>query len=210
MKNLTIRNYLIFTLGAFIMGIGIGSCNVAGLGVDPMSVFVLGTYERLHVSFGMMNFLVSMLQLLVTCLLDRKNVTAATFIALVSVSTGIDAFGLLGLSKNLTVFPFPYLWLIAGICLYCFGIALSELPSCGYTTYDGVIFGLQKYTGYSYHKIRWGVDLTFLVSGILLAGTAGIGTVLFLLIAGKLIELFLRCLKKYSEKRERRLCRIHP
>ena len=97
----------------------------------------------------------------------------------------------------LSVFPFDYLWLLGGIAVYCFGIALSQLPHCGYTSYDGVIFGLQKYTNFSYHTIRWGIDLTFLVSGILLKGTAGIGTLMILLLAGRLIEIFYELLEKY-------------
>lgn len=179
------------------MGVGIGLCNFANLGVDPMSVLVLGTYQRLHVSFGMMNLLISLLQLLIAYLLDKKNVTIATLLAMIFVSVGIDTFGLLHLSEALSVFPFDYLWLLGGIAVYCFGIALSQLPHCGYTSYDGVIFGLQKYTNFSYHMIRWGIDLTFLVSGILLKGTAGIGTLMILLLAGRLIEIFYELLEKY-------------
>ena len=179
------------------MGVGIGLCNFANLGVDPMSVLVLGTYQRLHVSFGMMNLLISLLQLLIAYLLDKKNVTIATLLAMIFVSVGIDTFGLLYLSEALSVFPFDYLWLLGGIAVYCFGIALSQLPHCGYTSYDGVIFGLQKYTNFSYHTIRWGIDLTFLVSGILLKGTAGIGTLMILLLAGRLIEIFYELLEKY-------------
>ena len=179
------------------MGVGIGLCNFANLGVDPMSVRVLGTYQRLHVSFGMMNLLISLLQLLIAYLLDKKNVTIATLLAMIFVSVGIDTFGLLHLSEALSVFPFDYLWLLGGIAVYCFGIALSQLPHCGYTSYDGVIFGLQRYTNFSYHTIRWGIDLTFLVSGILLKGTAGIGTLMILLLAGRLIEIFYELLEKY-------------
>ncbi|WP_071441777.1 hypothetical protein [Traorella massiliensis] len=197
MDKKKIKKYIVFILGSFIMGVGIGLCNFANLGVDPMSVLVLGTYQRLHVSFGMMNLLISLLQLLIAYLLDKKNVTIATLLAMIFVSVGIDTFGLLHLSEALSVFPFDYLWLLGGIAVYCFGIALSQLPHCGYTSYDGVIFGLQKYTNFSYHTIRWGIDLTFLVSGILLKGTAGIGTLMILLLAGRLIEIFYELLEKY-------------
>ena len=178
------------------MGIGIGLCNYADLGVDPMSVLVLGLYQRLHVSFGTMNLLISLVQLVIACLLDKKNVTMATLLAMIFVSVGIDTFGLLHLSDNLSVFLLDYLWLLGGICIYCFGIALSQLPHCGYTSYDGVIFGLKRYTGFSYHTIRWGVDLLFLISGILLKGTAGIGSLLILLLAGRLVEIFHEWLEK--------------
>ncbi|WP_273399490.1 YczE/YyaS/YitT family protein [Traorella massiliensis] len=197
MDKKKIKKYIVFILGSFIMGVGIGLCNFANLGVDPMSVLVLGTYQRLHVSFGMMNLLISLLQLLIAYLLDKKNVTIATLLAMIFVSVGIDTFGLLHLSEALSVFPFDYLWLLGGIAVYCFGIALSQLPHCGYTSYDGVIFGLQKYTNFSYHTIRWGIDLTFLVSGILLKGTAGIGTLMILLLAGRLVEIFYELLEKY-------------
>ena len=63
MDKKKIKKYIVFILGSFIMGVGIGLCNFANLGVDPMSVLVLGTYQRLHVSFGMMNLLISLLHL---------------------------------------------------------------------------------------------------------------------------------------------------
>lgn len=187
--------YLIFILGSFIMGIGIGICNFAQLGVDPMSVLVVGTYQRLHVSFGMMNLLLSFLQVLIGFFLDKKNITLATFIAMVFVSMGIDMFGYFHVSDSLTAMPFNFVWLLSGICIYCFGIAVSELPQCGYTSYDVLIFGLQKHTKLHYHQIRWCVDLTLLVSGFLLGGTVGIGTIMILLLAGKLIEKFYDVLK---------------
>ena len=196
MNKKKLKKYIVFVLGSFIMGVGIGLCNFADLGVDPMSVLVLGTYQRLHVSFGTMNLLISLVQLVIAYLLDKKNVTIATLLAMIFVSVGIDAFGLLHLSQALSAFPLDYFWLLGGICIYCFGIAFSQLPHCGYTSYDGVIFGLQKYTKFSYHAIRWGIDLTFLISGVLLRGTAGIGTLLILLLAGRLIEIFHEWLEK--------------
>ncbi len=197
MNKKTIQRYMIFTLGSLIMGIGIGFCNFAELGVDPMSVLVLGTYQRIHVSFGVMNFLICMIQMLITFFLNRKTITLATLIAMAAVSLGIDAFALLSIPSNLALFPYQYAWLILGIVLYCFGIAMSQLPECGYNTYDGVIFGIQKYLHVSYHQIRWGIDLTMLSIGYFLGGTVGIGTLLILLMAGKLIEYDVRFLKKY-------------
>lgn len=194
-KNI-INKYLNFILGSLIMGLGIGACNYANLGVDPMSVLVLSTYRRFHVSFGMMNLIVSIAQLLIGYVFCKKNVTLATFISMVSVSVGIDAFSLVHLPTNGS-FYISLIWLCVGIFVYCLGIALSELPQCGYTAYDVLIFGIQNKSGWSYHKIRWGVDLTFLVSGFLLGGPVGLGTIMILLTAGKLIEILLKLLQKY-------------
>lgn len=197
MKSNRIKRYLIFILGTYILGWGIAICEYAHLGVDPMSVLVLGTYQRLQVSFGTMNFLISLIQLIVAYFCDKKNVTIASILAMIFTSLGIDSFTLLSLGEINGILC--YIVLIIGLIIYCFGIAVSELPQCGYTSYDGVIFGIKKYIKWEYHKIRWIIDLSYLVIGFVLGGQVGVGTLLILGCAGKLIEMFLEKLRRMTK-----------
>lgn len=193
MKN-KIPKYLFFILGCLIMGFGIAICEQANLGVDPMSVLVLGAYKRFHVSFGTMNFIIGLLQLCFSYLTEKKNVTLATLLAMIFTSIGIDLFEIIPFSS--TSMMICFIWLALGLILYCFGVAMSEVPSVGYTAYDGVIFGIQKYTHLKYYKISWIVNFVYLIVGYLLGGTVGIGTLLILLLAGKIIEYFAQILRR--------------
>jgi uncharacterized membrane protein YczE len=57
---------------------------------------------------------------------------------------------------------------------------------------DGLMTGLAARTGQSLRLVRIGIELTVLVVGVLLGGTIGVGTVLYALAIGPLVQFFLR------------------
>jgi uncharacterized membrane protein YczE len=57
---------------------------------------------------------------------------------------------------------------------------------------DGLMTGLAARTGGSLRLVRVGIELTVLLIGVLLGGTVGVGTVLYALAIGPLVQFFLR------------------
>lgn len=57
---------------------------------------------------------------------------------------------------------------------------------------DGLMTGLHRRTGRSLRLIRTGIELAVLAGGVLLGGTAGVGTVAYALAIGPLAQFFLR------------------
>ena len=57
---------------------------------------------------------------------------------------------------------------------------------------DGLMTGLVKRTGGSVRLIRTGIEVAVVAIGFLLGGTLGIGTVLYAVGVGPLIQLFVR------------------
>ncbi len=194
MKKGILYKYTLFIIGAFFLGVGIGISDAANLGVDPMSVMILGASRHLPITFGMTNFVLSLVQIAISYFLDKKNITLATLLAMLFTSLGIDSVQLLGIS-SISV-PWNYVLLLAGFLLYCFACALSQFPRCGYNSYDCVIFGFMKHTSKPYHFIRWFVDGFYLLAGWYLGGTIGIGTVVVILFAGYIIEYSGKLIRK--------------
>jgi uncharacterized membrane protein YczE len=56
---------------------------------------------------------------------------------------------------------------------------------------DGLMTGLVRRTGWSVRAVRTGIELTVLLAGFLLGGTVGVGTLLYALAIGPLLQLFL-------------------
>jgi uncharacterized membrane protein YczE len=56
---------------------------------------------------------------------------------------------------------------------------------------DGLWVALVDRTGLSVRVVRTGIELTVLATGFLLGGTVGIGTVLYALAIGPLVQFFL-------------------
>ncbi len=189
-----IKKYLTAAAGALLLGIGIGFADLAAMGTDPFTVFLTGTYRRLGVTLGTMNLIVNLAQILLAFFVRRDTVSAATIIAMIGTSAGIDIPRILGIPSLPS--PAGTVWLVIGLMIYSFGIALTQLPQCGYSPYDAYIYSLIRLFPCAYHTMRWITDLLFVVIGYLLGGTIGIGTVVFLIFTGRLVEIFLDYLKK--------------
>lgn len=193
--NRTIQKYFIYTIGVMILGAGVALCNASTFGTDSLSVFVNAVSKRSGLTMGIVNGAVCVFQIVVGYILDKRTVTLASFISIFASSIGIDLMAFF-LPSNPSVFLRVGL-MILGLLVYAFGTALSQLPNCGYNTYDCLIFGLaHAFHVKEYAHIRWCVDGSFLVVGFLLGGTVGICTVLVFLLVGKLVEYYLKRLQK--------------
>src|ERR1700712_2762165 len=63
---------------------------------------------------------------------------------------------------------------------------------------DGLMTGIARRTGISIRLSRTAVELTVLLTGWLLGGTVGVGTVLFAVAIGPLAQLFLRLFARFG------------
>ncbi len=195
----TLMDYAVVFLGCFLLGVGVGLFTHSNLGTDCMTVLLTGTYQRLGVTLGQMNMFVCGSQILIALGLDRKTVSIATILGIFGVATGIDWFFSLGLSEVSAVSS--WLFLVAGNLLYAFGIAVSQLPQCGYSSYDAMIFSFMKHIpSATYPKVLWVWSAIYILIGWSLGGVVGVGTILITLTTGPLVVYFLGVLKKYSKR----------
>lgn len=174
--------------GSFLLGIGVGICNVAGWGMDPLSVLADGVARTASFSFSISSYLIYLLLAGAGWGLDRRQVTLWSFVSPFATSLGIEAaMRVLPAMRVSAVSLFCYL---AGITVMSLGIALTIRADLGKSPYDAFIFALMPRVGKGYAVIRWGLDAVWLVAGALLGGVWGLGTVLALGLIGKLTEGF--------------------
>lgn len=184
----------LFLSGSFLLGIGIGLCNVAGWGVDPLAVFTSGISETMNISFSIVNSIVYLIMAVLAGILDRTQVTVWTFFSPFATSLGIEVLMRVVPSMPITIFSF--ICYLAGIVIMAVGIALSVEANVGKSPYDALIFTLMTCMGKKYSAIRWPLDGLWLGIGFILGGAWGIGTVLALATVGKLMELVQKIIRK--------------
>ena len=85
-----------------------------------------------------------------------------------------------------------------GVALLLGGIVLNGLAGAIYIgsqlgpgPRDGLMTGLAARTGVSLRLLRTGIELLVLATGFLLGGTVGLGTILYAVAIGPLVQLFL-------------------
>ena len=173
--------------GLLLYGCSSSLLVLAGLGLDPWDVFHQGLARQTGLAIGTWAILVGVAVLLLWIPLRQRP-------GLGTISNAI----LVGAVMNLVlghVGPPHALWLrivcLVGGVFLC-GVATGAYIGAGLGPgpRDGVMTGLAA-RGHSIRAARTALELTVLVSGWLLGGTVGVGTLLYALSIGPLAHVFI-------------------
>jgi uncharacterized membrane protein YczE len=160
----------------------------AHLGLDPWNVLHEGLTRFLPLSFGMVTIVSGLVVLLLWVPL-RQPLGLGTVINLVLVGVLVDV--------ALWALPTPSSLLVRGVFLVV-GVVLCAAAGAVYLgshlgpgPRDGLMTGLVARTRRSVRLVRTALELTVLLVGFLLGGTVGVGTLVFAVAVGPLIQFFL-------------------
>jgi uncharacterized membrane protein YczE len=182
------RRLLQLYAGLILYGISLGLQIRAGLGLDPWDVFHQGISDKTGLSFGTIVNITGALVLLAWIPLRQKpgigtisNVLVIGFAVDATLAILGDVHGL-GLQLAL---------LAAGVGLNAIAGAAYIGAGLGPGPRDGLMTGLVRRTGRSIGIVRTGIEVSVLSIGFVLGGTVGLGTLVYALSIGPLLQLLL-------------------
>lgn len=160
----------------------------AALGLDPWDVFHQGLAGKVGWSIGMVVVVVSFLVLLLWIPLRQRP----------GIGTLSNAV-LVGIFADVGLFLIPEFSHLGGqIALLVGAVLLNGIASACYIgarlgpgPRDGLMTGLARRTGWSVRLSRTGIEVVVLAAGWLLGGSIGVGTVVYALAIGPLVQLLL-------------------
>ncbi|MFJ4524341.1 YitT family protein [Streptomyces sp. NPDC088810] len=162
---------------------------VAGLGLEPWNVLHQGLAELTGLSIGVVSIIVGAAVLLLWIPL-RQRPGLGTVSNVFVVGLAMD--GTLGLLPDARSLAVRVPLLLAGIVLNGAATGLYIAARFGPGPRDGLMTGLHRRTGRSIRLMRTVVEVAVVVTGFLLGGTIGVGTVLYAVSIGPLAQAFLR------------------
>jgi uncharacterized membrane protein YczE len=175
-------------VGLTLYGVSLAMMVESHLGLDPWDVLHDGVARGLPLSFGTVVIVVGALVLLLWWPL-RQMPGLGTVANVVVIGVVCD-LALAALEQPTSLAGRSSL-LIAGIVLNAVAGALYIGAQLGPGPRDGLMTGLVRRTGWSVRVIRTCIEVGVLAFGFLLGGTVGVGTVLYALTIGPLLQLFL-------------------
>ena len=175
-------------VGLSLYGFSMGLLVRSTLGLDPWDVFHEGVAKRTDLSFGGVVIVVGLFVLLLWIPL-RQWPGLGTIANAVVIGIATDVT--LGLVDPPHALAPRAALLVAGIVLNGLAGALYIGAQLGPGPRDGLMTGLVRRTGWSVRLVRTSLEVTVLVIGFLLGGTVGLGTVLYAVSIGPLLQLFL-------------------
>ena len=182
------RRLLQLLIGLALYGMSLAMFIRAGLGTAPWDVLHQGLAARTGLSLGTVVVLVSFVVLLLWIPLRQWPGVGTLFNAVlvgVFADVGlafIPVFSHLGGQMGLLIAAV----LRTGVASACY-IGARLGPGAR----DGLMTGLARRTGWPVRACRTGIEVVVLGAGWLLGGSVGIGTVLYALAIGPLVQLML-------------------
>jgi uncharacterized protein len=172
--------------GLFVFAVGIVLILDSRLGLSPWDVLNQGLSKHSPLSFGMANVVISLAVLLIGWALGGK-IGIGTVANAVLVGTFID---LLTRVIDLSQQPLGVriAMLLIGIGLIGPGSAFYIGADLGAGPRDTLMLVGSRRTGVRVGIVRAALELCALAAGVALGGTFGVGTILFALLVGPVVE----------------------
>ena len=187
--TLAVRLVALFT-GLLLFGLAIVFMLESRLGLPPWDVFHLGIADHTPLSLGETGIVVGLIIVAVAWISGTTpgfgTIANAVVIGVaIDVLRSIDAIDRLS-GSSLTI---RIGLLAAGVLLFGVGSALYIGAGMGAGPRDSLMLTLSRRTGKRIGLVRGSMEGTVLVLGVLLGGTAGVGTLTLALLVGPVVEL---------------------
>jgi uncharacterized membrane protein YczE len=180
-----VRRFVQLQLGLILYGVSLALMVRADLGLDPWDIFHQGVAEKIGLSFGLVVNLVGLAVLLLWIPL-RQWPGLGTISNVLVIGTTTDlALAMLAAPDALAV---RGAFLVLGIGLNAVATAAYIGAGFGPGPRDGLMTGLVRRTGWAVKWTRMGIEVSVLSIGWLLGGTAGVGTILYAIAIGPLVQ----------------------
>jgi uncharacterized membrane protein YczE len=187
--------------GLVVFGVGIALMVQAGLGLGPWEVFHQGLGRLVGVQIGTVSILVGIPILAAWWPLgERPGAGTVVNIGLIGAATNV-ALGIIPVATGTAA---QLAMMLAGVGTIAVGSGLYLAADLGPGPRDGLMTGLHLRFGWSIRRARTAIELSVLVVGFLAGGTIGLGTVVFALGIGPLVQVTLRLFDREGRVSRRR------
>ena len=181
------RRLIQLVIGLVFFGAGVGLMIQSGLGLSPWDVLHQGLSLRFGLTIGAWTIIMSGVVLLAWIPL-RERYGIGTLLNAIIIGVMIDVVGAVVPAAASTVVQWTML--LGGILLVGLASGMYIGANLGPGPRDGLMTGIAK-RGPSIRLTRSVIEVSVLIVGLLLGGTFGIGTILFALLIGPLVQFFL-------------------
>ncbi len=175
-------------MGLILFGLGIAFMVEAGLGLGPWEVLHQGIARLTGTSIGTISILLGIPILALWWPLgERPGIGTLANVIVIGSVTNV-ALALLPTPSGVVL---QLAFMLGGVVTIGLASGLYLAADLGAGPRDGLMTGIHHRFGFSISRSRTAVELAALIAGFLLGGTIGLGTVVFALGIGPIVQFFL-------------------
>lgn len=191
-------------VGLSLFGLSLACMLRSRVGLGPWDVFHEGVAARTPLSVGMVIVVTGLALLVFAAAAARVRPGLGSVLNMLTVGPWVDVF------LASTLLPLPESW-PGGAALFGAGLVLNGLATGLYLSAglgagprDGFALGMARVLGTTVARARTLTELTVLAAGWLLGGTVGVGTLVFAVTIGPLMQAGMRACAPLVRAYERR------
>jgi uncharacterized membrane protein YczE len=194
-------------LGLVTFGAGIALMVEAGLGLGPWEALNQGIARQLGLEIGTVSILLGIPILALWWPLgERPGIGTVCNVVLIGTSTNVALAVLPTLPESALAVRLATM--LGGVVVIAIGSGLYLSTDLGPGPRDGLMTGIHHRFGWSIRRARTAVELSVLLLGWLLGGTVGLGTIVFALGIGPLVQIALGVFDREDRLGRRRRARL--
>ena len=193
-----IKKLLLTVTGILIMAFGVGMLIKTGYGADTSNALLTGIANYVSLSIGQINSLATIVFIVVSFFLSRKRIGLGTVLVPLLISFPIDlAISICIKAPNLIT---GILLDLVSLYIVSFGAAITIEFELGASPFDCLSLGISDRFHLNYILAKYILDAFCVLTGFLLKGEVGIGTLLCLLVMGTFISFNRKLLRRIADR----------
>ncbi|MDC0708562.1 hypothetical protein POL68_08780 [Stigmatella sp. ncwal1] len=180
--------YFLYLLGCVLFSFGANFFIASHLGTDPLDVMALGLIQHVPwMTVGMAHGGFAALCLGVWAIWNRKAPPLSPFVTFFLCGSLIDLWMHIQVANAFLFLP-PFPMMLIGVVLCAYGSSLIIMSGIGIRAMDLVAISMVNKWRLPFWASKGALEVLLLVSGWILGGPIGIGTLFFLAFVGWLIQ----------------------
>lgn len=168
-----IRRSFVFTLGVFIMAVGVAVSVRANLGTSPIASFPTVLSFATPLSVGAYLILLNLVFFLLQVLILRRKFPLLQLVQ-IPISLAFGVFTDMGMALTTWIEPQNYamqwIWTLVGVVLVALGVYIETQPRLSYIPGDGLVFTLTfVLQNIPFGTIKMVFDVTLMVISVIVS-----------------------------------------
>ena len=187
MRKILVWRWIFFLVGVIVLSLGI-SMTIKGqrLGVGPWDVLHIGLFRNFGLTIGTWGIITGFMIIAATAVVLKRWPQLGTWLNMILTGLFIDLFNWLlpdisSLTGQAIIFTF-------GVAVMAYGVGIYVAPNLGAGPRDSLMLIFVEKLGISVKKVRTTIEIVVAVTGWLLGGPVGIGTVIIALLIGQIVH----------------------
>lgn len=203
----TFGQYVAAIIGAIIIGFGVSRMAIAGFGLDAFNSLIGNLVTLTGLNFSIFSLILGIVFVVLNAIVNKKRMNIIAIGLSYIIGFSIDIFiPMLTNVLNTSNFAFRGIWFVLGILVYGFGVAVL-ITSDILSPLEEYMMAIKKITNTSVAKAKFISDFILVILALVVGilgfasfGQIGVGTLIITFVMGKVIDLFLKLLKKIEKK----------